>query len=210
MSNVHISALTKRLCGHPDMYSFSSKGRDGRRSDSLYATATLCGDCRTRLQRSVENPGTGFFPVVLPALAGRANAISWAKNIRLKTLRKIGPAMAQLKKSDDPLATAALAAYEMLFKIPRALFWIENRDFPFDSAWVVSEVEHLMRRRPSSVVRLNESSAFFYWSQADIAVIACAKQAASAVIDVAVVPTLRGDLPPVSNAQPVATQSIFL
>jgi hypothetical protein len=128
MSNAHISSMTKRLCGHIDMYSFSSKGRSGRRSDTLYATATVCGECRARLGRLVEHPDTGFFPVALPALAGRENAVSWAKDIRLKTLRKLGPVMAQLKKSQDPLATAAFAAYEMLFKtanfrsIPHGLY----------------------------------------------------------------------------------------
>lgn len=210
MSNAHISAMTKRLCGHLDMYSFTSKGRDGRRSDSLYATATLCGDCRARLRRAVESPGTGFYPLALPTLAGRVNAVKWAKEIRLKVLRKMGPVMAQLKRSGDPLASAALAAYEMLFKIPLASFWIQNRDFPFDSTWVVSEVEHLMRRRTSSVVRLNGCSAFFYWSQADIGVIASAKAASSAVIDVDVVPASQADLPPAPQPQPVATQSIFL
>lgn len=210
MSNAHISALTKRLCGHLDMYSFSSKGRDGRRSDSLYAATTLCSDCRARVGRSLERPGTGFFPVALPALAGRSNAVSWAKDIRLKALRKMGPVMAQLKRSDDPLATAALAVYEMLFKIPLALFWIENREFPFDSSWVVSEVEHLMRRRPSSVVRLNGCSAFYYWSQADAGVIATAKEASSAIIDVDVVPAVQPDVPPAPKTLPVITQCIFL
>lgn len=210
MSNAHISAMTKRLCGHLDIYSFSSKGRDGRRSDSLYASATLCGDCRARLGRSVERPGTGFFPVALPALTGRPNAVSWAKDIRLKILRKLGPIMAQLKRIDDPLATAALAVHEMLFKIPHSLFWIENRDFPFDSAWVVSEVEHLMRRRPSSVVRLNGSSAFFYWSQVDAGVIAVARVASSAVVEVDVVPAAQVDAPSAHRALPVTAQSIFL
>lgn len=210
MSNAHISAMTKRLCGHIDMYSFSSKGRSGRRSDTLYATATVCGECRARLGGLVANPGAGFFQLALPALAGRENAVRWAKDIRLKLLRKLGPVMAQLKTSPDPLATAALAAYEMLFKIPYALFWIENREFPFDSAWVVFEVEHLMRPRPTSTVRLSGSSAFVYWSQADYSVIAAAKEAASAVIDIDVVPTAQTVFAPRAPTQPAASPSIFL
>jgi hypothetical protein len=118
--------------------------------------------------------------------------------------------MVQLKKSQDPLATAALAAYEMLFKIPYALFWIDTRDFPFDSAWVVFEVEHLMRPRPSSTVRLSGSSAFVYWSQADHSVIAAAKVAASAVIDVDVVPAAQTVIEPKAPTQPAASPSIFL
>lgn len=210
MSNAHISAMTKRLCGHIDMYSFSSKGRSGRSSDSLYATATVCGECRARLGGLIANPGLGFFPLALPALAGRENAVRWAKDIRLKLLRKLGPVMVQLKKSQDPLATAALAAYEMLFKIPYALFWIDTRDFPFDSAWVVFEVEHLMRSRPSSTVRLSGSSAFVYWSQADHSVIAAAKVAASAVIDIDVVPAAQTVFAPQAPTQPAASPSIFL
>ncbi|MBC2692676.1 MULTISPECIES: hypothetical protein [Pseudomonas] len=210
MSNAHISSMTKRLCGHIDMYSFSSKGRSGRRSDTLYATATVCGECRARLGRLVEHPDTGFFPVALPALAGRENAVSWAKDIRLKTLRKLGPVMAQLKKSQDPLATAAFAAYEMLFKIPTALFWIENRELPFDSAWVVFEVEHLMRTRPTSTVRLSGSSAFVYWSQADCSVIAAAKVAASAVIGIDVVPEAQTVFETQPPSPPSTSQSIFL
>lgn len=147
MSNAHISAMTKRLCGHIDMYSFSSKGRSGRSSDSLYATATVCGECRARLGGLIANPGVGFFPLALPALAGRENAVRWAKDIRLKLLRKLGPVMVQLKKSQDPLAAAPLAAYEMLFKIPTALFWIDTRDFPFDSTSYQPR-KLLLHRRP--------------------------------------------------------------
>jgi hypothetical protein len=210
MSNVHISAMTKRLCGHIDMYSFSSKGRTGRRSDTLYATATICGECRARLGGLIALPGAGFFPLALPALAGRENAVRWAKEIRLKLLRKLGPVMAQLQKSQDPLAKAALATFEMLFKIPTALFWIEHREFPFDAAWVVFEVEHLMRPRPTSTVRLSGSSAFVYWSQADHSVIAAAKVAASAVIDIDVVPAAQAVFETQAPSQPAAAQSIFL
>lgn len=210
MSNAHISAMTKRLCGHIDMYSFSSKGRSGRLSDTLYATATVCGDCRARLGGLIANPGAGFFPLALPALAGRENAIRWAKDIRLKLLRKLGPVMAQLKRSQDPLAKAALATFEMLFKIPTAHFWIENREFPFDAAWVVFEVEHLMRPRPTSTVRLSGSSAFVYWCQADHSVIAAAKVAASAVIDVDVVPAAQAVLEAQAPLQPSSVESIFL
>lgn len=210
MSNAHISAMTKRLCGHIDMYSFSSKGRSGRRSDTLYATATVCGECRARLGGLIANPGAGFFPLALPALSGRENAVRWAKDIRLKLLRKLGPVMAQLNRSQDPLATAALAAFELLFKIPAPLFWIENREFPFDSAWVVSEVEHLMRPRPTSTVRLSGSSAFVYWSQADHSVVAAARTEASAVIDVDVVPAAHAAFETPASSQPAPTQSIFL
>lgn len=210
MSNAHLSAMTKRLCGHIDMYSFSSKGRSGRRSDALYATATVCGECRGRVAGLIAHPVAGFFPLALPGLAGRENAVRWAKDIRLKLLRKLGPVMAQLKRSPDPLATAALAAYEMLFKISLAQFWIENREFPFDSAWLVFEVEHLMRPRATSVVRPCGSSAFMYWSQVDHSVIAAAKQAASAVVDVDVVPAAPTVLAIQASSQQPAAQSIFL
>ncbi|WP_162892751.1 hypothetical protein [Pseudomonas savastanoi] len=210
MSNAHISAMTKRLCGHIDMYSFSSKGPSGRRSDTLYATSTVCNECRARLGGLIANPGAGFFPLALPAFTGRESAVRWAKDIRLKLLRKLGPVMAQLKKSPDPLATAALAAFEMLFKIPYALFWIENREFPFDSAWVVFEVEHLMRPRPTSTVRLSGSSAFVYWSQADHSVVAAAKETARAVIDIDVVPAAQTVFVPQAPTQPAASPSIFL
>lgn len=210
MSNAHISAMTKRLCGHIDMYSFSSKGSSGRRSDALYASATVCGECRGRLAGLIANPEAGFFPLALPGIVGRENAVRWAKDIRLKLLRKLGPVMAQLKKSHDPLAAAALGAFEMLFKIPYALFWVQNRDYPFDSAWVVFEVEHLIRPRPTSAVCLSGSSAFEYWFQADHSVIATAKLAASAVIDVDVVPAALEVVAPQVSTQPAATQSIFL
>ncbi|TCV51575.1 hypothetical protein [Pseudomonas sp. 460] len=210
MSNAHISAMTKRLCGHIDMYSFSSKGRSGRRSDTLYATSTVCSECRARLGGLIANPGTGFFPLALPALTGRESAVRWAKDIRLKLLRKLGPVMAQLKTSLDPLATAALAAFEMLFKITHALFWIENRVIPFDSAWVVFEVEHLMRPRPTSTVRLSGSSAFVYWSQVDHSVVAAAKETARAVIDIDVVPAAQTIFVPQGPTQPAANPSIFL
>lgn len=111
MSNAHISAMTKRLCGHLDMYSFSSKGRSGRNSDIVYANATVCGECRARVGRLVKNPGAGFYPVALPALVGRDGAVRWAKDLRLKALRMLVHVMAQLKKSQDPLATAVLAVY---------------------------------------------------------------------------------------------------
>ena len=210
MSNAHISAMTKRLCGHLDMFSFSSKGRSGRRSDTLYATATVCGECRARIGGLIANPGAGFFQLSLPALAGRENAVRWAKDIRLKLLRKLGPVMAQLKKSQDPLATAVLAAYEMLFKISYSNFWIENREFPFDSAWVVSEVEHLMRPRPTSVVRLSGSSSFAYWFHTDHSVIAAAKVAAGAVIDIDVVPAVDTGFDTRPPSLPADVHSIFL
>ena len=188
MSNAHISAMTKRLCGHLDMYSFSSKGRSGRNSDIVYANATVCGECRARVGRLVKNPGAGFYPVALPALVGRDGAVRWAKDLRLKALRMLVHVMAQLKKSQDPLATAVLAVYEMLFKITSSAFWIDSREFSYDYAWAIFEVEHLMRPRPTSAVRLSSSSAFVYWSQVDLSVIAVAKEAAHAVIDVEVVP----------------------
>lgn len=210
MSHAHIYAMSKRLCGHIDMCSFSSKGRSGRVSDVLYANATVCDECRERICRLVNKPGGGFHPVVLPALAGRDGAVRWAKNLRLRALRMLGPIMAQLKQSPDPFAAAVLAVYEMLFKITSSGFWIENRQFSYDRVWVVFEVEHLMRPRPTSTVRLNSSSAFVYWFQADLSVIAAAKEAAHAVIDVDVVPAVAEASEPTAPKEAHFAPSIFL
>ncbi|MGP5239897.1 hypothetical protein ACTXM1_27060, partial [Pseudomonas helleri] len=81
---------------------------------------------------------------------------------------------------------------------------------PFDAAWVVFEVEHLMRPRPTSTVRLSGSSAFVYWSQADHSVIAAAKVAASAVIDIDVVPAAQAVFETQAPYKPAAAESIFL
>lgn len=175
----HITAQTKSLCGHLDLFSFSSPGRVGRFEDRLYATSTLCGSCRAHISELVMPQGGGYYKLNLPQLAGRPRSVTWAKSIRLTHIRYLGPKMLALKKSTDPMAAAALAAFEMLFKVTDAQFWIDGREFAYDSAWAASEIEHLLRKRYMSM-HASSLSAYCYWMRIDPSVIETARKAVDA------------------------------
>lgn len=210
MSTAQVTAKKQRLCGHVDLFSFSNAGRSGRLNDRVHAANTVCGDCRKRISGLLNTSDSGYYPVALPALIGRDKAVSWANSIRLRTLRSLGPVMANLKISSDPMASAVLAAYEMLFKIPSATFWISGKEFTYDGAWAIHEVEHLMRSRPLSTVCTSPTSAFDYWTQTDRSVIAQAKESAQALLQCDVVPTA-DDIPTEKNRLPaLGSLSIFI
>lgn len=95
--------------------------------------------------------------------------------------------MAQLEEGHDPYAKAALAVLTMLFKITSAQFWIDGREFLYSSAWVISEIEHLMRPR-SLRVHASTDSAYCYWLQVDMAPIREARSASEALLELDVMP----------------------
>nr|QFX76705.1 hypothetical protein [Pseudomonas putida] len=109
------------------------------------------------------------------------------------------------------MAVVALAVFEMLFKITDANFWLSGKDQAFGAGhWVVSEIEHLMRKRDLSMHE-NSRSAYCYWKAINPAVIHQARQEASALLSSPPVST--GESPAVqpSQAQPPAGgTSVFL
>lgn len=168
------TAPSPSLCGHDTMTSFSY-GKATRTQDRLYASATLCAECSAKIEAAVPRADKGFHKMALPSMLGRPNQIKWANSIRLGFIRQLGPVMAELAKQDDPLAVAALAAYEMLFKIQIASFWIDNRESKFTSTWVRMEVECLLRDRLHSVIFPSAMSAFDYWNKTDLGPIRAAR-----------------------------------
>jgi hypothetical protein len=161
--NKSVSALATRLCGHHAPTSFSSY-RSERSRDALYASASVCGQCRVDIRELVAPREKGFYRLALPTMVGVSDRqISYANTMRIKAIRQAGPVMAHLAKADSPYAKPALAAYEMLFKITSAAFWAEHTVFPFDSAWVVKEIESLMQKRVSPANPPSDNSAFKYW-----------------------------------------------
>lgn len=204
----HITARTKCLCGHLDLFSFSSSGRVGRLEDRLYASSTLCGPCRTHIAHLMQPQGKGFYPLTLAQLVGRPRSVTWAKSIRLAHVRSLGPMMAHLKNISDPMAAAALAVFEMLFKVTDSQFWIAGREFAYGSEWVTSEIEHLMRRRFMSM-HSSSLSAYCYWMRTDTSVIREALFAAESLLTAASEDTTSGSLQP--TLQPSAPNSaVFL
>nr|WP_181718369.1 hypothetical protein [Pseudomonas monteilii]QFX76384.1 hypothetical protein [Pseudomonas monteilii] len=207
----HITAPTKCLCGHVDLFSFSSPGMGGRRQDRLYANSTLCGDCSAHIRDLVKPQAKGFYQISLPQLVGHTRAVPWANSLRLGHIRSLGPIMAHLKGRTDPVAVAALAVFEMLFKITDAQYWIGGKEHAFGAGhWVVSEIEHLMRKRDLSMHE-NSRSAYCYWKAINPAVIHQARQEASALLSSTPVST--GESPAVQpfQAQPPAdSTSVFL
>jgi len=157
------NAPTKRLCGHTDLFSYGSKGRVGLMSDSLYASNSLCGECRASIRQLHDNCPRVFFPLDLPLLAGTYQAIRYAKGLRLNAIRYAGPVMARLKAADDPLAKLALTAYELLFQITSSKYWISFKDQPFDSGWVTAEIEALLRKSNTSFTKFGPTSSYGYW-----------------------------------------------
>ncbi|WP_219096241.1 hypothetical protein [Pseudomonas sp. UMAB-40] len=169
--NKNVSALATRLCGHSALTSFSTY-RSERSRDALYASASLCGQCRIDIRELVAPRDKGFHRLALPAMVGvTQKQISYANTLRIKAIRQFGPVMAHLALSDAPYAKHALAAYEMLFKITRAAFWTEHTKFPFDSAWVTSEIESLMQKRVTPGNPPSANSAFKYWLEVNPKVI---------------------------------------
>jgi hypothetical protein len=167
----NVSALATRLCGHTALTSFSTY-RTERSRDALYASASLCGQCRVDIGELVAPRDKGFHRLALPTMVGvTQKQISYANTLRIKAIRQYGPVMAHLSNSDAPYAKLALAAYDMLFKITRAAFWTEHNFFPFDSAWVTSEIESLMQKRVSPGNRPCANSAFKYWLEVNPKVI---------------------------------------
>jgi len=203
----HINAPSKRLCGHVDEVCFSSRGRAGRLSDRVYASSTLCGDCRSRINLAMRNPSKRFYKMPLPDLVGRDRAVAWAKTIRLANVRSLGPVMAQLAESPDPYARASLAVLTMLFKITSAQFWIDGREFLYGSAWVISEVEHLIRPR-SLNVHASSDSAYCYWLQVDPSPIREARASSDALLTHEIIPTLHSTVD--SSPKAATNARVFL
>ena len=175
MSKHAFTAKSPSLCGHDNMTSFSY-GKGARTQERLYASATLCAECSAKVMAAVPNAVKGFHKMALPTMLGRAAQIKWANSIRLGFIRQLGPVMSELAKQADPLSVAALAVYEMLFKIQLASFWIDNRESKFTSTWVRTEVECLLRDRLHSAILPSTMSAFDYWNKTDFGPIrdACA------------------------------------
>ena len=181
MSSKHVTAPSKRLCGHVDLCDFSTRKTE-RLHDAVYAKNTLCGECRMAIRALAEPGKTGFYRMALPEMKGPGNTKSFGNAVRIKAIRTIGPLMAALSENESLYGQLALAAYTMLFQIDHAPFWINSRQFQFDSAWLVSEVEHLIRTRPTTTVKVDDRSAYWYWFQLDRAKV---REARIALDDVA-------------------------
>ena len=207
----HITAPTKCLCGHLDLFSFTSPGMGGRRQDRLYASSTICGECSAHIRELVAPQAKGFYQMSLPQLAGHPRSVSWAQSLRLAHIRTLGPIMAHLKCSTDPVAVAALAVFEMLFKITDAQYWIAGRDHAFGAGhWVVSEIEHLMRKRDLAMHE-NSRSAYCYWKRVNPAVIDQEKQDAAVLLSSFALAPAKTTTPQPAQAKPSeAGTSVFL
>ena len=119
---------------------------------------------------------------------------SSANSVRIKHVRLKGPVMGQLAQSEDCYAPVTLAAYNVLFSITDAKFWIESKHVNFDASWATSEVEALMRTLPTTVVQPTPYSAVGYWSQVDLGPIKLARVSTPE-------PMLIGDLPPAASGE---------
>lgn len=166
MSSKHVTAPSQRLCGHVDLCDFSTRKTE-RLNDAVYAKNTLCSKCRASIRALAEPGKTGFYKMDLPEMKGPGTTKSSGNAVRIKAIRTIGPLMSALSNNESLYGRLALAAYKMLFQIDYAQFWINSRQFQFDSAWLVSEVEHLIRTRPTTTVKVDDRSAYWYWFQLD-------------------------------------------
>jgi hypothetical protein len=180
MSKHHFSANSASICGHVEMTSFTYGSKSSRMSDQLYAANTICMTCSSKLGDLVAPEEKGFFKLQLPSLLGTTKTVPYANGLRIKRLRAIGPVMAKLDKSDEPLAKVALAVYQLLFKVTEASFWITTKDLPFDRFWMAFEVAALMRKGVTSSVRTSISSVHEYWRIRDSSVLATAAESLEA------------------------------
>jgi len=174
MSKHHFSANSASICGHVEMTSFTYGSKSARMSDQLYAANTLCMSCSSKLGVLLAPEEKGFFKLQLPSLLGTTKTVPFANGLRIKRLRTIGPVMAKLDKSDEPLAKVVLAIYQMLFQVTEARFWIETKDLPLDRHWMAFEVAALMRTGVTSSVRTSICSVHEYWRIRDSKVLATA------------------------------------
>lgn len=191
MSKHHFSANSASICGHVEMTSFTYGSNSARMSDQLYTANTLCLACSSKLSALVAPEVKGFFKLQLPTLDGTTRAVPYANGLRIKALRSIGPIMAKLEKSDEPLAKVALAVYQMLFKVTEASFWINNKDLPFDRFWMAFEIAALMRKGQTASVRTAANSVHEYWRIRQLAVLATARESLDALqVEVAQLPAV--------------------
>lgn len=181
MSKHHFSASSTSICGHVEMTSFSYGSKSSRRSELLYTGNTICMACSARLGALVAPEEKGFFKLQLPSMIGTVRTVPYANGLRIKRLRTIGPIMAKLDKSDDPLAKVALAIYQLLFKVTEASFWITTKDLPFDRCWMAFEVAAFMRKGATSSVRTLTNSVHEYWRTRDSSVLATAAESLEAL-----------------------------
>lgn len=181
MSKHHFSANSASICGHVEMTSFTYGSKSARMSDQLYAANTLCKSCSSKLADLVAPEEKGFFKLQLPSLIGTTKTVPYANGLRIKRLRAIGPVMAKLDKSDEPLAKVVLAVYQMLFQVTEASFWITTKDLPFDRFWMGFEIAALMRKGMTSSVRTSVSSVHEYWRIRNSSVLATAEESLEAL-----------------------------
>ncbi|WP_147464696.1 hypothetical protein [Pseudomonas cannabina] len=176
MSSKQVTAPIQRLCGHIDLFTFATL-KTQRTQDALYAKNTLCKECHAAISKLAAPGKKGFYKMTFPEMKGPGNTKAFGNSIRIKAIRSLGPIMADLSNNESLYGQLALAVYTMLFQIDYAPFWINSRQFQFDTAWLVSEMENLIRTRPSSAVNQDQRSVFVYWTQVDRAKIRTARVA---------------------------------
>lgn len=176
MAGNHFEAPQAHLCGHTEIVRFDSSPK-ARAEDRRYYQNTLCGQCRGQVKQAMAGaPADGKYHIEMLPIVGRGGQVKWGTDLRNAAFKKAEPLMAHLEESDAPYAKLALASLVMLFKVHGAKFWIDNRRAPYDSEWVISEIEVLMRKSSSSV-RPSSCSAYLFWFSIDGSVIRAAKEA---------------------------------
>ena len=159
------TSVMPRLCGHKAAYTFdrSRNGKDAMMQQSD-ARKTLCPDCTEKLIGWLSTSETKSFAIELPELKGTPRMIPWARRLRTQVKEKYAPVMQALSEnSDDPLARAALAAYNLLFTIESCKFWIDNEMFKYDRWWVSSEISSLVKAEDRFGKTYASYSAYGYY-----------------------------------------------
>lgn len=179
MNKSFTTAMT-RLCGHEDSVS-TSYGKRTRETNRNEARNTLCKECSARLLSLSATSQEDSYRVNPVIMRGSPKKASWATDIRRDMLRKYGPVMSELAKMEgDHLAKVALKAYELLFLIPTADFWIDSRNSQFSGYWLVGEVQHLMQSFEQIGQRYSPQSVYGFWRAGNILVINEARRALAA------------------------------
>lgn len=170
-----------RFCGHVAAYTFDrSKSSKDSMIQRTEARKSLCPECVEKLIGWLSTTETKAYPIQLPDIVGTTKSAPWARQVRAKELAKYAPIMQVLSaNANDPLARAALAAYNLLFTIESAKFWIDNRFFKYDRWWLTSEISSLVKDEERFGVKYADYSAYGHYRNSGNGLIAKARREAN-------------------------------
>jgi hypothetical protein len=137
----------KAACGHPQFAKVKYKSQAQLREQKAEFETMICDECRAQIKAWLEaDHGKELFAMDLPDLTGTPKRVEWALDLRRRRYERFGPLMLTLSRNfDTQLAKVTWKALYLMLMVTDSMYWITNRDLPFNHLNLAFEVSHLMK-----------------------------------------------------------------